>query len=293
MSRTTKHEPTEEGIKIIPGELDDGWESPECYDKEDYVVKTPQSIKSPAFVKTPQSESHQSSAQEYRSNRSHCDEKTVDPHLLKESPKQSEKSEQSECSRNSRYSEQSESPEKIEHEEEFDKLEQPGSLECLERLESSNRSYHSKHSESPESNAELSQDAESPHHSPSLHSHVEEQKESHNSPSCESVKSRITNESPAFAQQESPANGQSQQYSRRSVDESEGEGASNQSLSINESQNVSQMLVEESIEEIRGRSDLYDPSIWMNNVVDELTELLLAGETFYAIDQFCKGNAGK
>jgi hypothetical protein len=24
MSRTTKHEPTEEGIKIIPGELDDG-----------------------------------------------------------------------------------------------------------------------------------------------------------------------------------------------------------------------------------------------------------------------------
>jgi len=31
----------------------------------------------------------------------------------------------------------------------------------------------------------------------------------------------------------------------------------------------------------------------MNNVVDELTELLLAGETFYAIDQFCKGNAGK
>jgi hypothetical protein len=56
--------------------------------------------------------------------------------------------------------------------------------------------------------------------------------------------------------------------------------------SKNMSNEVSHILVEESIEEIRNRTDMYDHNISINNVVDELTEIILAGETFGAIDEF-------
>jgi hypothetical protein len=55
--------------------------------------------------------------------------------------------------------------------------------------------------------------------------------------------------------------------------------------SRNMSNEISHILVEESIEEIRNRSDMYDHNISINNVVDELTEIILAGETFGAIDE--------
>lgn len=51
-------------------------------------------------------------------------------------------------------------------------------------------------------------------------------------------------------------------------------------------QHDSHILIEESIEEMRNRSDIYDPSISVNNVVDELTEIILATETFEAIDEY-------
>jgi hypothetical protein len=52
------------------------------------------------------------------------------------------------------------------------------------------------------------------------------------------------------------------------------------------SNEVSHILVEESIEEIRNRTNMYNHNISINNVVDELTEIILAGETFGAIDEF-------
>jgi hypothetical protein len=56
--------------------------------------------------------------------------------------------------------------------------------------------------------------------------------------------------------------------------------------SKNMSNEVSHILVEESIEEIRNRTNMYNHNISINNVVDELTEIILAGETFGAIDEF-------
>ena len=52
-----------------------------------------------------------------------------------------------------------------------------------------------------------------------------------------------------------------------------------------ESQDVSHILVEESIEEMRNRSQIYDPNISINNVVSELTEIILKSETYTAIDE--------
>lgn len=77
------------------------------------------------------------------------------------------------------------------------------------------------------------------------------------------------------------------EYDRRC--EAEGEESNEESDRFGspaKSHNMSQMLVEESIEEMRNRSEIYDRSISIENVVDELAEIILAGETFAAIHEF-------
>lgn len=81
----------------------------------------------------------------------------------------------------------------------------------------------------------------------------------------------------------------SDQNNDENSDQDIGENSDDSEL-LNDSKNmsneVSHILVEESIEEIRNRTDMYDHNISINNVVDELTEIILAGETFGAIDEF-------
>lgn len=76
------------------------------------------------------------------------------------------------------------------------------------------------------------------------------------------------------------------EYDRRSDEEGEESNDGDRFVSPSRSQNMSQMLVEESIEEMRNRSEIYDPSISIENVVNELSEIILAGETFAAIHEF-------
>ena len=54
--------------------------------------------------------------------------------------------------------------------------------------------------------------------------------------------------------------------------------------SPSKSQNASNILVEESIEELRNRSEIYDANISIGNVVLEIAEIILADATFEAIN---------